>query len=143
MPKQKINHSTPSVDGFDRFDLVVGWGRDQSVQVGIETPDEGGAGTGQRHLVDYLYADQQEAIGRALREHLHLDTQLAGSAFGYYTQASDWPTRDSDLGRVALDAVTGSSPFGDSVWWHPDRHMINTLIRTLRKARDQAYGSDA
>lgn len=132
MPKQKIGHTTPDVEGFGRFDFVVGWNRDMSVQVGIETPDAGGAGTGQRHLVDFIYGDQSTEIGKMLRERLQLDT-----AEGAY------PATDDVLGRIILDCVTGSTPFGTSVWWHPDRQMINKLIRTLRLARDQAYGKDA
>jgi hypothetical protein len=38
-----------------------------------------------------------------------------------------------------LDALSGA----DAVWIDFDREGINRLIRTLRKARDQAYGSDA
>lgn len=32
---------------------------------------------------------------------------------------------------------------GPEAWVHLDRHGINRLIRTLRKARDQAFGADA
>lgn len=144
MPKQKINHTTPDVEGFDRFDLTVGWNRDMSVQVGIETPDEGGADTGQRHLVDYIYADQEEAIGRSVAARL-----AEGGDLHEAMKTVAWVDNGSEanaakmIGRGVLDAVTGSTPYGDSVWWHPDRHMINALIRALRKARDQAYGADA
>lgn len=129
MPKQKINHSTPAALDEKRFDLVVGWNRDMDVQVGIATADQP---DGQHHLIDHVYGDPQTiaTIGASVRKELTL-----GDGYVRYT--------DEQIGRTVLDAVTGSTPFGESVWWHPSRQMINDLIRALRKARDAAFGTDA
>ena len=146
MPKQKINHSTPAAVDETRFDLTVGWQRDCGVQVGIETVDNG---DGQRHLVDYIYGSDEtlESIGREVVRALGRNGGKSNAFDTVYAhQGHPNPTTDAAaqmVGRAVLDAVTGSTPFGTSVWWHPTRHMINALIRTLRKARDQAYGADA
>lgn len=46
------------------------------------------------------------------------------------------------LGSMVLDYIDKASLYSDSVWWHPTRAGINNLIRTLRKARDAAFGRD-
>ena len=123
MPKEKINHSTPD----DRFQLEVGWQRDMDVQVGIATSDG-------RHLVDEFYGQEAvlQKIGDAMRNYALAPENLAALNVGGTT-----------LGRVVLDVVTGSDYGMSSLWWHPDRDQINSLIRLLRKARDAAYGADA
>ena len=56
-------------------------------------------------------------------------------------------TKDLDHVEIAVvrdrDRATGEAP--DSGAWHSqfDRAGLNRLIRTLRKARDDAFGSDA
>lgn len=102
------------------------------VQLGIETEDD-------RHLVDYIYADDQERIAHLLVERLQQSGFKIAPREG--TPAGEELEADT-LGRFILDAVTGSTPFGTSVWWRPDRRQINDLIRLLRRARDAAFGRD-
>lgn len=133
MPKHTVNNPNPLAVGEKRFRLVVGWNRDMDVQVGIETDDQP---DGQHHLVDHVYGGEAATIGAALRARLGLDEL-------YDREGSQLDYDNADLGRMVLDAVTGSTPFGTSVWTHPDRQGINRMIRLLREARDQAYGKDA
>jgi hypothetical protein len=135
MPKERIfteYPQDPADPSFRPFQMDVAWNKDMDMQVGIATHDD-------RHLVDYIYADEQVQIGRLLFKRL--------------VEALDIPPRDfrtseaeaefmNALGREALDAVTGSTPFGTSVWWTPTRHQVNMLIRLLRRARDAAFGRD-
>lgn len=46
--------------------------------------------------------------------------------------------RDATIGVIKDNEVTGAQ-----CWVDLDRDGINRLIRSLRKARDQAYGQDA
>lgn len=139
MPKQRINHSTPPQVDEIRFDLVVGWQRDCDVQVGIETANQV---DGQHHLVDHVYGDPEclAAIGELLVQKL---AETGWKIERDSSKPAPFGASGAALGRLVLDSVTGSSPFGTGVWWHPSRHMINDLIRTLRKARDAAFGTDA
>lgn len=54
---------------------------------------------------------------------------------------------DVSWGREAAYVAVGVSVdlgnTGDSLWSELDRVGVNRLIRTLRKARDQAFGADA
>ena len=139
MPRETIHtphRGTP--DGEPRpFSLSVGWSRDAGdVQVGVT------ANTG-HHLLDAIYGDvpTQTDIGREfLKQVRAMDPDLIGPTdFKTSDHEADFHNR---LGRCILDAVTGSSAFGGSVWAHPDRSGINRLIATLRKARDAAFGKD-
>lgn len=128
MPKETINPRTPN----EPFQAEVGWSREHGgVQVGIGTVDH-------RHLVDHVYAGNQPDIAK------ELGAQLAAAGFHIVPveDGEEAPFDADSLGRLILDAVTGSTPFGTSVWWHPNRTQINDLIRLLRKARDAAMGRD-
>lgn len=136
MPRETIFSPYPHdpASGPLPFQMQVGWQRDMDVQVGISTHDD-------RHLVDYVYASEETSIGRSVWDRLH---ELAPEAF----KPLDFKTSDQEdeffkkVGRETLDSVTGSTPFGTSVWWNPGRVQINQFIRLLRKARDAAYGRD-
>lgn len=122
MPKESM-YGDPN----DRFTLDIGWQSDMDVQVGIRTIDG-------KHLVDEFYGNdvQLAKIGDAVRDYA-LDPK----------NASALNVGGVGLGRTVLDVVTGSDYGMESLWWHPGRAQINRLIRTLRKARDAAFGSDA
>lgn len=136
MPKERIftpYPQDPADPGFMPFQLEVGWQKDQDVQVGVVTHDG-------RHLVDYIYADEEPKIGEALYGSLVEDGWLERRDFRTKEAEADF---FKQLGRLVLDCVTGSTPFGAGVYWHPTRKQINEAIPLMRKARDSAYGRDA
>jgi hypothetical protein len=53
-----------------------------------------------------------------------------------------WAQRPADLKVETVEHPEGYPPFR-GVWGTYDRAGLNRLIRTLRRARDQAYGADA
>ncbi len=126
MPKETV-HGDPN----DRFALDVGWQADCDVQVGIRTVDG-------KHLVDEFYGEPvvTAKVGQAVRAYVTDVCHISGPAVEQLGS-------DVQIGRAVLDAVTGSDYGMESLWWHPNRNQINRLIRTLRKARDAAFGSDA
>lgn len=136
MPKEKIVAASPD----DRFRFEVGWNRDMNVQVGIATVDD-------RHLVDEFYGHPTvlARIGRDLAGRLGSSGELARALHARETAKDSDAERvaEEQIGRQVLDAVTGSDYGMSSLWWHPERAQINTLIRLLRKARDAAFGADA
>lgn len=228
MPRKLIPNDHPAFsDG--QLDMVVGWSRDQDMQVGIEARD---GGDGQHHLVDVWYGDlstRTEIGGKIIEwarrmgatigqpymdgtEYLHVrentleqvekwltdkgatwtvqkdgiitDGILRVSCFVHEGVTSAKPVMESsvilhyvdgnhfdvvteeefdllmkaavsggwtvdanlcaEVGRMALDAVTGSSASGGiGLWWNPTRWMVNQFIKTLREARDGAFGKDA
>lgn len=153
MPRKTIH---PRHYGHDQErplpDLTIRWGRDQDVQIGLATPDERGPGTGQHHIVDYWYGDAPTLteIGRLITRSLNGEGNL-GPDLMTLLRDVDAPNANPDaeaatyatIGRVILNAVTGSSVVGDVSWWTDlDRHGCQELIRTARTARDQAYGRD-
>ena len=145
MPKEKISDGNPN--DYQPFEMVVGWNRDQDVQVGItvrdrlpgEYPD-----AEPDTLVDVLYAAEHDAIGEAFLAHLahhgRAITDADADPANNPAHAVEFTT--DVIGCLALNSVARSTQFGDSVWWRPTRSAINTLIRTLRRARDQAFGKD-
>lgn len=134
MPREVIHAPTPT---HRPFRLVVGWNREPGdVQIGIETVEQE---DGQRHLVDVVYGGETEAIGRTIMQRLRERDLVKPTDFvDSDTEAAFY----AHVGRDALDAVTGSTPFGTSVWVDATRSCLNTLIRYARRARDAAYGKD-
>lgn len=133
MPREKIAHPTPRIEGdHPRFLPVVGWNRDMDVQFGLEAEND-------HHLVDVIYGDEdtRAEIYRLLIQ--RLDQEGVGAQASDAIRSLGSP---ETVGRWILDAVTGSTPYGGSIWWHPGRQQINALIRLLRKARDAAFGRD-
>ena len=131
MPKEKINPSYPQ-EG-PSLHMEIGWDRDMDVRIGI-VADDG------HHLIDALYGDQL-----AMEEIERIFTNLLKQC-GYVVIVdpdSATEVRDESLGRIILDAVTGSTPYGNGIWIHPGRRELNDLVRLTRKARDQAFGADA
>lgn len=135
MPKEVIRNGNP--EDPQPFEMVVGWNRDMDVQVGIRIRDPRTSDEPQT-LLRVLYGDDLQRIGDAMRQvALDMRNQQLLNVGGV------------SLGEVVLDVVErNASPGGlepipmDSIWWHPTRHGINSLIRTLRKARDAAFGKD-
>jgi hypothetical protein len=133
MPKETIH-------GQGGYDLRVGWSPDCDVQVGVTVQTDGAT------LLRQLYGSQEaaERIGRS-------------AAKRGWPQAVDSDC-DSDseraemvrIGREVLGVVEGTraedpeatGPGYSGVWSTLDRYSINRLIRSLRKARDSAFGRD-
>ena len=141
MPRETIHTGLP-----DPFVLTIGWERDaQVVQVGIRTADGDSAGTpGQHHIIDEVYGDvpTRTRIGALLIDRLQAD--LPGFMNPVDFKSSDEQAEYlADLGRMVLDSVTGSDPFGTSIWATMTRDGINRAVRLLRRARDAAFGADA
>lgn len=116
MPRETIH------DQAGCYDVKVGWRTDVDLQVGIET-------VGGYSLLTALYGDASTLTKLGERTLPRLDPAAAN------------PT--AKLGRDLLNAVeaAGSASF-TGVWLTLDRPGINRLIRTLRRARDAAYGRD-
>jgi hypothetical protein len=129
------------------YDVQVGWQPGMSVQLGLET-------FGQRALVSQLYGSDEtlERIGRA------------ATAKGWPQAGHSFPPGSDGertgmirIGRELLDLVEGSDalpspPVEGEPWPHPtgytsvwatlDRSGCNRLIKTVRRARDAAFGRD-
>lgn len=135
MPRETVPRSTPALDTFE---VQVGWSRDQDAQLGISSTEH-------RHLVDVLYGGGNEPkVWRLLKEKL-ADTGrvLTDDNVDLSNPAHNVELTDQMLGRMILDAVTGSSSLGGpGIWTSLSRQEINDLIVLLRKARDSAYGRD-
>jgi hypothetical protein len=152
MPRETIfTPYSPDPDTGDLpFQITVGWHREAGeVQVGVETVDPG---SGRLHLVDYVYGDTltMKTIGELLTQKLaeagltiaRVDPDGMCSQVTFDNDTASYNGYISTLGRSVLDAVTGSTPFGNSVWSHLRRTQINDLIKLLRRARDGAFGKD-
>lgn len=133
MPREIVVPSHPE----DRFQFEVGWDKErESVQVAISSRNG-------MHLVDEFYAGVADKVGLVFLELL----AQAGRSISDENWDPNNPAHadaldlnSSTLGRMVLDAVTGSDYGIEALWWHPERHQINAMIRLLRKARDAAYG---
>lgn len=128
--------------------VQVGWQRELGeIQLGLETPFEQ---SGQYHLVDHLYADSVEAIGKTLVELLRsVGRDITDEFSDQENPAHDVEVTDAVLGRIVLDAVTGADGHGHpgaSGWtgWytHLDRRGAARLIRVLQKAAAGTFGKD-
>jgi hypothetical protein len=113
MPKDRI------YDSSELFDIEIGWARDHSVQLGIITHDG-------RSLAAWLAG--QGALDGGHVPPGHPQTWAAVND-GVPTLPNDEPKAE-DL------------PQFSSLWASLDRAAINRLIKSLRKARDAAYGAD-
>lgn len=129
MPREKITGTD-----HDGFVIQVGWTADAGdVQLGVETYNG-------VSLLTALYGDDK-----------HLER------IGYrVAEIGRRPLTDEDaraFGREVLDAIQGGDdpatrdaarpPWGwTSVWVHLNRDGSNRLIKTLRRARDAAFGRD-
>lgn len=118
--------------GEDRYQsdcVVVQYSPDlMSVGLGIEYNDLNGV-PGSYGIVDVIYGSDENLaeIGKLFRE------KLSGVEI---------LLNDKDLGRMILDAVTGSNDSFNSAWVWLDRPATNRAVRLLRKARDSAFGRD-
>jgi hypothetical protein len=127
---------TPSDHEFSQ--LVVQYNRDlASVGVGLEPQGE----VPGLHFVDAIYGSvpTQTEIGRIFAERIKKDRGI--DIHAGYSEANAESVLNNELGRMILDAVTGSSNL-DGVWTWLDRAGVNRLVRLLRKARDAAFGRD-
>ncbi len=123
MPKETIQ------DQAGQYDVRVGWRQDGEVQVGVEQA----AGFS---LVSVLYGDPKcmERIG----------TEVARQIGAAEPQTSD---AAASWGRAILNIVEASQPVPGSpsytgVWSTLNREGCNRLIKTVRRARDAAFGRD-
>lgn len=127
MPKETVQ------DTAGLFDVRVGWDHVGSAQVGVETADG-------RSLISALYGDK-DALA------------LIGQRVGELTPLAPGATRVTSsealagYGRSILDVIEASQTSPGTaeyvgVWSTLDRGAINRLIRTLRRARDAAFGRD-
>lgn len=117
-----------TVSGVDRdgYNVQVGWQADRDVQLGVEQVEG-------RALVSMLYGGPEalERIGRAVAE-IGRKPLTAEDARAF--------------GREILNLVEGNPNDIESIytgaWATLDRAGCNRLIRTLRRARDTAFGRD-
>jgi hypothetical protein len=56
-----------------------------------------------------------------------------------------WTRNLPDVSMASINDSVGEGPWDPARGWfaHLDREGVNRLIRSLRKARDQAFGADA
>jgi hypothetical protein len=147
MPRQKIN----SAQQDDHWAALVGWSVESPyVQLGVEEV----AGFS---IVDVLYGQDRDnlvKLGHALSEAFSLPIEVpadlgADDSLTESARSIEFKERImAERGRAVLDVVTGSwaaaSPSGSytGLWVNLDRRGCNSLIQTLRRARDKAFGRD-
>jgi hypothetical protein len=119
MPRETIPNDNPT----DRFHMKVGWQSQGGVQVGVEL-------SGDHGLVWTLFGENPEVRAR-----------LAMSLRALIAEGTSNLTNDALAERV-LVAVSQSTDDFRGLWSHLDRHGCNVAIRTLRRARDAAFGRD-
>lgn len=116
MPKEVIyTQSTPYMP-------VVVWDRGQDMRIGLIVSDS--------TLVEALFGSQAEQIGAACRD---LPFPIVSR--------DDTNITDERLGAAIVGAIAGVSPF-ESLWADLDRSECNSLVRVLRRARNQVFGVD-
>ena len=117
MPKEKI------YDSARLFDIEVGWTRDCGpVQVGIVTH----SGVSIASWLGGVSSEVTDAED-VLKSELPTGATTGIGPHRYRTAKNETP---SDL------------PSFNSLWGTLDRAQINRMIKMLRKARDEAYGTD-
>lgn len=127
MPKDKV-------EGWNGHDVEVGWRTsplDPEVQVGVRTHHANGA------LLHGLYKDHHEMIGRKIAA---LNLQCPYPDSNDKLDEAEWfrnagATVLHNIDRITHDPV-------DSLESKLDRKGVNRLIRSLRTARDRAFGKD-
>lgn len=108
MPKEVIHtQSTPYMP-------VVVWDRDMDMRIGLLVSDS--------TMVEALYGNQAEAIGKAFRA-LHMSDT------------------DESYGTAIIEAIAQVSPF-ESLWADLTRSECNHLVAVLRRARNATFGKD-
>lgn len=109
------------------------------MQVGLGLEPRGDVPS--QHFIDAIYGGvpSQTKIGTIFRERLLQDRGV--NIHEGYAKANAQHILDDEIGRMILDAVTGSTT-SDGLWTWLDRAGVNRLIRLLRKARDNAFGRD-
>lgn len=135
MPKEIIYSAGAASDDEGGYHAKVGWTAEREVQIGVEA-------NGGRSLFWMLTScgdceDPDVAEARAGRLGGYLRTAITENG----RPAEE--LSDAGLARTVLNALDRSTngPFA-GVWVDLDRAGCNKLIRSLRKARDQAYGRD-
>lgn len=144
MPKEHIYTAGVS----SPYEVQVGWQADRDVQLGVEMVDirselpEFTALPDRRSLLWQLFGSSENLLrfGHELSEFItrRQDSALAAQA----AQTSDeWDQRCEHLAiEVILMLQDKWCPTG--VWSILTREDCNRLIKTLRRARDSAYGKD-
>lgn len=135
MPKETI-HAISA--GTPEFDVKVGWGPNMSeyVQVGVDNSDG-------KSLVWQLFGLQRDPMASADTGPLVAVGQAVGEMIAKFNADNEGlDPNDYYLGRCVLNALDLiENPSG--VYTGLDRRGLNTLIKTLRRARDAAFGVDA
>lgn len=128
MPKEMLHNRGERPEDFV---TTVGWERDQHVQIGVQVEDP------DRTIVDILYGGEGGYLGDVGQSLLQI---LEGEG---WTRPEDLST--AGLGQNAINALNRARAAveRDGLWANLDRQQINTLIQTLRRARDAAFGKDA
>lgn len=124
--------------GDDIPDLIVQFNHDlEQVGIGMEPRKD----VPSKHMIDQIYgnANTQTMIGKIFRERIKEDRHI--DIHEGYSAANAEEVLDNQLGRMILDAVTGSVAL-DGWWTWLDRPACNRLIRLIKKARDTAFGRD-
>lgn len=117
MPKEVILGKT--IDGADSPQHIrVGWG-DHDLQVGVEPHG-----------------------GKSIFWHLLDPVQLATKFLELRQYTDDSPILRRSLGADILNVLDGLTDQYNGLWVDMSREDCNRLIKTLRKARDAAFGRD-
>lgn len=152
MPKEII--AAAATVGEGGYHLKVGWTRDRTVQVGMEG-DEGrsifwmltGTADSDTPMTSDQFTMRERARQRRLAEigaHVRAGVASATGTELAFERAEDPGNRemDADIAVRVLNALDHHVGDPSSVWTDLDRTGCNNLIRSIRKARDAAYGRD-
>lgn len=136
MPKDIIHDMSDS----SPFNVKVGWTADCEVQVGVESDE------GQSLFWILTGTETSEDSNRRQRRLAEL-----GATIREKTSKAPKPAAD-DIGRIQSDAWLATETLNaldtftimeySGVWASLDRRGCNQLIKSVRKARDSAYGRD-
>lgn len=126
MPKERVFGGEPN----QPFEMVVGWQRDRHMQVGIviAEPQQSGDPT---TITEVLFSyEAREQAAKALHS-----SGIADLSEDVWAEV---------VNEVLAELCTYERGQGvtPGLYWTPTRHGVNSLIRTLRKARDAAFGKD-
>lgn len=135
MPKERINPSNHGTSDNPSPHVEVTWGRDTFAQVAVCYDDR--PMVEPRELDSSLRRRQRDAIRSFLADPAYAPEAV--EAIEAVREPSVAIGKNDPTGSGETEAI--AIPRG--LWCDLDRHGINRLIRTLRKARDQAYGADA
>lgn len=117
MPQERIHTDIPP------YDVRVGWSRNGDVQVGVGEYED-------RSLLWMLFGDEE-------------NLQRVRKGLEAYKLQNDVCINIEDVRNIfnLIESKDEAYTYS-SVWSTLNREECNRLIRTIRKARDQAFGRD-